>query len=99
MVRRELRRTTWGQAVFPFGSPQPKDPDRCVTDFSSGWDLIRENSGVSCRLHDLRHTFATQLAENGVSESTMLALMGHMSRAILDRYGHIRLKAKREAVA
>ena len=28
----------------------------------------------------------------------MLAIMGHMSRAMLERYSHIRLKAKREAV-
>jgi hypothetical protein len=51
------------------------------------------------RFHDLRHTCATQLAENGVAESTMFALMGHMSRAMLERYSHIRIKAKREAVA
>ena len=50
-------------------------------------------------MHDLRHTFATRLAENGASESTMLALMGHMSRAMLERYSHIRVAAKREAVA
>jgi hypothetical protein len=29
----------------------------------------------------------------------MLALMGHMSRAMLERYSHIRMAAKREAVA
>jgi hypothetical protein len=39
------------------------------------------------------------LAEKGVPESTMLALMGHMSRAMLERYSHIRMKAKREAVS
>jgi len=38
------------------------------------------------------------MAEAGVSESTMLALMGHMSRAMLERYSHIRMAAKREAV-
>lgn len=47
----------------------------------------------------LRHTFATRLAENGVSESTMLGLMGHMSRAMLERYSHIRIVAKRDATA
>jgi hypothetical protein len=41
---------------------------------------------------------ATRLAENGASESTTLALMGHMSRAMLERYSHIRMAAKREAV-
>ena len=85
--------------VFPFGSPQPTNPDRPVTDISSGWDLVRSHAGVSCRLHDLRHTFCTRLAEAGVPESTMLALMGHMSRAMLERYSHIRMAAKREAVA
>lgn len=85
--------------VFPFGSPQPTKPDRHATDISSGWDLIRKAAGVQCRLHDLRHTFATQLAENGVPESTMLALMGWMSRRMLEHYSHVRMKAKREAVA
>lgn len=85
--------------VFPFGAPQPTNPERSITDIGSGWDLIREAARVQCRLHDLRHTFATQLAENGVSESTMLALLGHMSRAMLERYSHIRMRAKREAVA
>jgi hypothetical protein len=38
------------------------------------------------------------MAEAGVPENTMLALMGHMSRAMLERYSHIRMAAKREAV-
>jgi hypothetical protein len=29
----------------------------------------------------------------------MLALLGHRSRAMLERYSHIRMRAKREAVA
>jgi hypothetical protein len=37
------------------------------------------------------------MAEAGVPESTMLAIMGHMSRAMLERYSHIRMAAKREA--
>ena len=85
--------------LFAWGSPLPSDPTRHVTDPKHGWDKLRERAGVSCRLHDLRHTFATRLAENGVSESTMLALMGHMSRAMLERYSHIRMTAKRDAVA
>jgi len=85
--------------VFPFGSPLPVDPTRHVIDVKHGWETLREGAGILCRLHDLRHTFATRLAENGVSESTMLALMGHMSRAMLERYSHIRMAAKRDAVA
>jgi integrase len=85
--------------LFPWGKPVPSDPARHATDITWGWDELRADTGVSCRLHDLRHTFATRLAENGVSESTMLALMGHMSRAMLERYSHIRIAAKRDAVA
>jgi integrase len=70
-----------------------------VSDLKHGWETLRDRTGVSCRLHDLKHTFATRLAENGVPESTMLALMGHMSRAMLERYSHIRMAAKRDAVA
>jgi integrase len=85
--------------LFPWGKPLPSDPTRHATDITWGWDQLRKATGVSCRLHDLRHTFATRLAENGVPESTMLALMGHMSRAMLERYSHIRMAAKRDAVA
>lgn len=85
--------------VFAYGSPLPTDPMRQVTEVKHGWNTLRKAAGVSCRLHDLRHTFATRLAEKGVPESTMLALMGHMSRAMLERYSHIRMAAKREAVA
>jgi integrase len=83
--------------LFPFGSV-PNDPTRPTTTLKTAWDSIRKDSGVSCRLHDLRHTAATKMAEAGVPESTMLALMGHMSRAMLERYSHIRMAAKREAV-
>jgi len=38
------------------------------------------------------------MAEAGTPESTMLALMGHMSRAMMERYSHIRMAAKRTAV-
>ena len=79
-------------------NPRPLDPTRPVGDITSAWDTLRERCGVRCRLHDLRHTAATKMAEAGVPESTMLALMGHMSRAMLEGYSHIRMKAKREAV-
>ena len=84
--------------LFPFGKPQPTDPTRPTTTMKTVWNSIREDAKVSCRLHDLRHTALTKLAESGASEGTMLALAGHMSRAMLERYSHIRMAAKREAV-
>jgi integrase len=84
--------------VFPWGSPYPSDPMRPTAELKTAWDTIRKNAKVECRWHDLRHTVCTKMAEAGVPESTMLAIMGHMSRAMLERYSHIRMKAKREAV-
>jgi len=84
--------------LFPFGKPTPSDPTRSITDITGAWEALRKRAGVRCRLHDLRHTAATKMAEAGVPESTMLALMGHMSRAMMERYSHIRMAAKREAV-
>jgi len=85
--------------LFPFGKPQPTDPTRPTTTLKTVWGSVRKDAGIQCRLHDLRHTAATKMAEAGVPESTMLALLGHMSRAMLERYSHIRMAAKREAVA
>jgi integrase len=61
--------------------------------------VFPKRAGVKCRLHDMRHTVATKMAE-GTPEITMLALLGlgHMSRAMLERYSHIHMAAKRAAV-
>jgi integrase len=80
------------------GKLRPLNPDRPISTMKSSWTSLRDDAGVQCRLHDLRHTAATKMAEAGVPESTMLAIMGHMSRAMLERYSHIRMAAKREAV-
>ncbi|MBI4906785.1 MAG: site-specific integrase [Acidobacteria bacterium] len=84
--------------VFPWGAPYPTDPTRPATELKTAWETIRTKAKVECRWHDLRHTVCTKMAEAGVPESTMLAIMGHMSRSMLERYSHIRMKAKREAV-
>jgi integrase len=61
----------------------------------------RLSSGrVKYRWHDLRHSFITRLAKNpAVSEQTIMSLAGHVSRAMLQRYSHIRNQAKQAAIA
>jgi len=47
----------------------------------------------------MRHTFISRLAENpSVSEQTIKALAGHVSRQMLERYSHIRSEAKQAAI-
>ncbi len=62
------------------------------------WESARKAARVSCRFHDLRHTFISRLAESQASDSTVMALAGHVSRAMMERYSHTRMEAKRKAV-
>ena len=41
------------------------------------------------RFHDLRHTFASRLAMQGVNDRTLMALGGWKSPAMLTRYAHL----------
>ena len=50
------------------------------------------------RFHDLRHQAITELAERGASDATVMALAGHLSRAMMEHYSHVRMEAKRTAV-
>jgi integrase len=85
--------------VFPLSSRLAMvDPAKPVTTLKTAWESVREATKVVCRLHDLRHSFCTKLAEAGVPESTMLDMMGHVSPTMLRRYSHIRAKARREAI-
>ena len=53
-------------------------------------------SSAGCTISDT--PWPQEWAEAGVSEGTMLALLGHVSRAMLKRYSHVRMAAKRTAV-
>ena len=74
------------------------DPYQPMHRWKVAWEEARKRAKVSCRFHDLRHTFISRLAESQASDSTIMALAGHVSRAMMERYSHIRMEAKRLAV-
>jgi len=74
------------------------DPSAPMQRWKVGWESARRAAKVSCRFHDLRHTFISRLAESQASDSTVMALAGHVSRSMMERYSHIRMEAKRRAV-
>jgi hypothetical protein len=45
------------------------------------------------------HIVCPELAEGGATDATLQALTGHMSRRMLEHYSHVRVAAKRDAVA
>lgn len=85
--------------VFPFGKPQPTDPTRGCTTFRTVWARVLEAAGIEGRWHDSRHTFITDLAESGAGDQTIMDMAGHVSKQMLTHYSHIRMEAKRKAVA
>jgi integrase len=74
------------------------DPTQPMHRWKVAWERARKTASVSRRFHDLRHTFISRLAESQASDSTVMALAGHVSRAMMERYSHIRMEAKRLAV-
>lgn len=75
------------------------DPTRHVKSWRTAWRTLTKRAGLpGFRFHDLRHCAITQLAENGTSDSTIMASAGHVSRRMLERYSHVRMEAKRAAM-
>ena len=75
------------------------DPTRHVNSWRSAWRTLTKKAGLpGFRFHDLRHCAITQLAESGTSDSTIMAIAGHVSHRMLERYSHVRMEAKRNAM-
>jgi len=75
------------------------DPTRHMKSWRTAWRTLTRKAGrPGFRFHDLRHCAITQLAENGTSDSTIMAIAGHVSRRMLERYSHVRMEAKRTAM-
>jgi Phage integrase family len=71
---------------------------RPVTSFKAGWIKVRQKAGVKGRWHDNRHTLVTELAESGAGDEVIMSIAGHVPRAMLSYYSHVRMEAKRRAL-
>lgn len=75
---------TPGEWVFP----QRKDPTRHVKAIQPAHDRVVAKTKGNFVLYDFRHTFATRMAEAGVDDFALAAILGHSSTRILSRYVH-----------
>jgi integrase len=83
----------------PLDNATSFDPTRHLKSWRSAWRTLTKKAGLpGFRFHDLRHCAITQLAESGAPDSTIMAIAGHVSRRMLERYSHVRMEAKRKAV-
>lgn len=76
------------------------DPSRPMSSWRKAWSKLRAAAGLPrLRMYDLRHHVITRLLENEqVSERTVIELAGHVSKKMLERYSHIRMRTKLEGV-
>lgn len=83
----------------PLDNATSFDPTRHLKSWRSALRTLTKKAGLpGFRFHDLRHCAITQLAESGAPDSTIMAIAGHVSRRMLERYSHVRMEAKRKAV-
>ena len=69
--------------------PSPVNPARARFDLSL-WKKVRKLAGIEdVRLHDLRHTFASQAAMQGIPLPVVARLLGHAQVQMTLRYAHV----------
>jgi integrase len=70
-----------------------------VVEIKKGWRSICKAAGITgLRIHDLRHSFASQLASGGASLPLIGALLGHSNPSTTARYSHLFDDPQRAAV-
>ncbi|MBN9066823.1 MAG: site-specific integrase [Rhizobiales bacterium] len=68
------------------------------TDLKKPWAAISKRAGISdVHIHDLRHTFASVGAGDGMSLLTIGKLLGHADAATTQRYAHVDVNPARAA--
>ena len=70
--------------------PSPRDPERPQSGNLGFWRRARREAGIEdVRLHDLRHTVASQAVAQGVPLPTVARMLGHSQPMMTLRYAHV----------
>ena len=90
--RKKVGNSPW---VFPSPNGGPISPDSVLHMLHR---VLKRAGLPKVRFHDLRHTFATLVLQNGVDVKTVSGMLGHFSAGFtLDTYAHITSAAQRQA--
>jgi site-specific recombinase XerD len=87
----------------PWIFPSPRNPGRPLFRLNSAHDRLCAAARVSgilfdFVLYDLRHTFATRMAQAGIDLASLAALLGHNSLRSVQKYIHPTAEHKRNAM-
>ena len=97
----EMLRERKKKAVTEWIFPKPDCPEKPIKPDSAYNQLkaiLKEKGLPNMRFHDLRHTFATHAASNGIDPKTLASLLGHAKASFtLDVYTHVTTDMQRNA--
>lgn len=86
---------TEGQSEYLFVSSRTGGR---LTEISKVWDRIRRKAEMpELRIHDLRHSYASFLANAGCNEFQIMQALGHASSGTTKRYIHLSNEAMQKA--
>ena len=78
------------RAASPYVFPSPRRPDKPLSHILHLWQRARKEAGLDdVRLHDLRHTVASQAVARGVPLPTVARMLGHADPVMTLRYAHV----------
>lgn len=85
---RQLQQQLYGQPQrWVFVNPRTQKPFRCIF---HRWNKIRTELGLDdVRIHDLRHSYASTLVNNGATLYEVQKLLGHSKSQTTERYAHL----------
>jgi integrase len=100
-----LLRGMHAKANYPTTGPlfPGRDPSQPRTTLRDYWKQVRQRASLAatgCRIHDLRHTFASYLVNQGYSLEVIGKLLGHSTKhtpLATARYAHLGDEVMREA--
>ena len=82
---------------YLFTSPVTNKP---YVNIYNSWNSARKKAGLlDLRMHDLRHSFASALVNNGRTLYEVQALLGHSTPQVTQRYAHLSNTALMSAAA
>ena len=88
--------------VFPACENGQVDSRRPIANWRTAWRRVCREAGlVNLRFHDLRHTAATKLLEQGTPYAVVAQILGWSASTAVrmaNRYGHIRPEVQRQAL-
>ena len=94
---KERKKMALSEWIFPkpYYPEHPMMPEAAYTQLKK---LLKKAGLPDMRFHDLRHTFATHAASNGIDPKTLASLLGHTKASFtLDRYTHVTTDMQRQA--